>query len=243
MNYGAGRAIVTPAGVWGDVLADPTDTKRVFPVVGLRRSGFPRIDFEIVRMFQDGGATFIQAAHMSGAREAAWGSMSLISKPSERHPDGLCRQITVTSADRSQPDETMAKGHRDVSDLEETFRNKALVEEFTHRVLLDQKFDRLSSYLRKDAFVSHNARIGPDFDTLQAFFNAQMAPQKVFEYTELIEVVGKGNFVAVFCNLNFRDEPHNACDLYRLDAGKIVEHWDVAERVEAVPRPSNDKFS
>jgi predicted SnoaL-like aldol condensation-catalyzing enzyme len=225
------------------VLTDPTETKRVFPVVGLRRSGFPRIDFEIVRMFQDGSATFIQAAHMSGAREAAWGSMSLISKPSDRHPDGLCRQITVTSADRSQPDQTMSRGSRNACDLEHTFQNKALAEEFTRTVMLDRQYHRLSDYLCKRDFVSHNARIGPNFEAMQAFLDAQETSQKLFEYTELIEVVGKGNFVAVFCSLDFRGEPHNACDLYRLDAGRIVEHWDVAERVARVPRPSNDKFS
>lgn len=224
------------------MLADRGETSCVFPVVGLRRSGFPQIDFEIVRMFQDEDVTFIQAAHLSGAREAAWGSMSFVFKPGDKYPQGHCCQVTVISADRARPDRSMAAGSRVFCDYELNDANKALVTEFTRAVLIGKRIDRLSEFVSRDKFISYNERIGVGYNALEVFFRSQMVEPKVFDYTKFVQVIGKGNFVAVMTELIFRDEPYNACDLYRIEAGRIVEHWDTVERQEDVPRPSNDTY-
>ena len=44
-------------------------------------------------------------------------------------------------------------------------------------------------------------------------------------------LVGQGNFVATLCRARRDDTPCAQADLYRIEDGFIVEHWDAAEPI------------
>jgi predicted SnoaL-like aldol condensation-catalyzing enzyme len=62
------------------------------------------------------------------------------------------------------------------------------------------------------------------------------AAKHVFKITTLHKVLGQGNFVLMMSDGVFDGQPTAFYDLYRMDAGKQVEHWDV---LEAIP-PSSE---
>jgi predicted SnoaL-like aldol condensation-catalyzing enzyme len=43
--------------------------------------------------------------------------------------------------------------------------------------------------------------------------------------------VGQGNFVATLCRARWEDAPYAQADLFRIEDGLIVEHWDAAEPI------------
>ncbi|NNC90936.1 MAG: polyketide cyclase, partial [Acidimicrobiia bacterium] len=44
-------------------------------------------------------------------------------------------------------------------------------------------------------------------------------------------LVGQGNFVATLCRATWLDAEYAQVDIFRIDDGLIVEHWDNAEPV------------
>ena len=43
--------------------------------------------------------------------------------------------------------------------------------------------------------------------------------------------MGQGNFVATLCKASWKGQSLAQVDIFRLEAGKVVEHWDNAEPV------------
>ena len=52
------------------------------------------------------------------------------------------------------------------------------------------------------------------------------------KYTKVHKILGEGNFVLVVSEGNFGDKPSAYYDLYRIQNGKIAEHWDT---IQAIP--------
>lgn len=64
------------------------------------------------------------------------------------------------------------------------------------------------------------------------------------KYDRIHAVLGEGNFVLVVSEGEFAGKPVSFYDLFRVENGKIAEHWDVIE--EIIPRAEwkneNGKF-
>jgi predicted SnoaL-like aldol condensation-catalyzing enzyme len=56
-------------------------------------------------------------------------------------------------------------------------------------------------------------------------------PDRELNYDEIVLLVGQGNFVATLCRTRWIDAPYAQVDVFRLEGGLIVEHWDAAEPV------------
>jgi predicted SnoaL-like aldol condensation-catalyzing enzyme len=63
-------------------------------------------------------------------------------------------------------------------------------------------------------------------------------------YKSVHKILGEGDFALVVTEASFGDVPTGIYDLYRIENGKIAEHWDT---LEAIPprdewKNSNGKF-
>ena len=58
-----------------------------------------------------------------------------------------------------------------------------------------------------------------------------IADDRPLEYEEIALLVGQGNFVATLCRARWKDTPYAQADLFRIEDGLIVEHWDAAEPI------------
>lgn len=128
---------------------------------------------------------------------------------------------------------TMTDGPTEITDLERTADNKAHVEAFAQTVLLDGQFDRIAEFIDASpgAYLQHNPDIGDGLDGLSAGFAAFEESGRGIEYTAVHGIVAEGNFVFTMSEGTMGDTPTAFFDLFRLENGLIVEHWDTIETI------------
>lgn len=122
---------------------------------------------------------------------------------------------------------TQTDGETTVTDLDQTAQNKALVEDFITRVLIKGEQVDFTDYVNPQKYWQHNPQVADGLDGLGAFLQ-QLGEQNIaFYYTETPIVVAEGNFVFAASEGMFGETPTAYFDLFRLEEGRIVEHWDV----------------
>ena len=75
-------------------------------------------------------------------------------------------------------------------------------------------------------------------------FEAMAKAGIALKFDKLHRVVGKGNFVLSVSEGSFAGKPSCYYDLFRVESGKIVEHWDTIETIPAKAewKNQNGKF-
>jgi len=196
-------------------------------------SGPPNFNFEIVRTFQDATDMFIQTSHSPCDDQKQWVTMSLTRM---KNDGGTSVRHQVTSIVRAQnaSRNCVSGGMRDICDLDQTEANKKIVSEFVESILVKKQVERLGAFMPWGRFVGHNPLMGKGRRGFAEFIEAETSREKPMKYHGVEDLVGKGNFVAVFGNVSFRGKAYKAADLFRLDKGQILEHWDVAEQLDEI---------
>jgi predicted SnoaL-like aldol condensation-catalyzing enzyme len=59
---------------------------------------------------------------------------------------------------------------------------------------------------------------------------------------EVKRVVGEGNFILVHAKFSMGGADSVVYDLFRVENGKVAEHWDVIEAVPATAEHANTQF-
>ena len=108
---------------------------------------------------------------------------------------------------------------------------KQLVLDFYELFVNERDFDAAAKYLG-DPYVQHRADIRSDPDSLRAF-NAEMKTRLPLLHADVRRVFVDGDFVIL--HVHVIPEPGALgsahVDIFRVEAGKIVEHWDVDEPI------------
>jgi len=126
---------------------------------------------------------------------------------------------------------SMTEGPTEVVDLDQTEANRRLVTDFVEVVLTQGQFDRLGEFISADQYDQHNPGVADGLEGLGALAAGLQEAGLVFGYTDSPLVVAQGNFVMVGSEGVFgpSEAPGFALfyDLWRVEQGQIVEHWDV----------------
>lgn len=142
------------------------------------------------------------------------------------HWDNLIEQAPPNPSGHTQFD-----GPMEIEDLEQTSSNKALVQSFVQTILADGEMDKIGDFIEGDNYIQHNPGIADGLSGLGQALEA-MADQGIsMMYTKIHKVLGQGNFVLAISEGTFADAPTSFYDLFRVNNGKIVEHWDVMETI------------
>ncbi|WP_037293694.1 nuclear transport factor 2 family protein [Roseobacter sp. CCS2] len=137
---------------------------------------------------------------------------------------------------------TMTDGPTEVVDIDLTADNKALVEGFIADVLQGAAPDRITDYISPDLYLQHNPMVGDGLDGLGAALTAMAEAGQPMAYAETHIVVAEGNFVFAASEGTIGETPTAFFDLFRIDGGKIVEHWDTVSEIPAEMPHDNGKF-
>ena len=139
---------------------------------------------------------------------------------------------------------TMIDGATEIKDLDKTKENKELVEKFVIGFLVNGDMTAVDKYLDSTSYVQHNPGIADNIEGLQQAVKYFMDNKISFKYDKLHMIFGEGNFVLTASEGEIGGVHSSFYDLFRVENGKIVEHWDT---IEAIPsketwKNTNGKF-
>ncbi|HHI70312.1 MAG TPA: hypothetical protein ENJ91_04870 [Rhodobacteraceae bacterium] len=153
------------------------------------------------------------------------------------HWDNLTAKTPANPSGHSQTD-----GETRISDLDKTKENKALVQDFVDTILIRGDMARLGDFFDGNAYVQHNSQIGDGLDGLGAALTAMAKQGITMKYDRIHQVIGEGNFVFTMSEGQFAGAPTAFFDLFRVENGKIAEHWDVISEIPSKMAHQNGKF-
>ncbi|MEM1428349.1 MAG: nuclear transport factor 2 family protein [Pseudomonadota bacterium] len=187
----------------------------------------PVREFTVVRALQDGRYVFLQVHQSLNGGEVEWLTTDFFdTDPAGKiveHWDVIAPVKAVNASGRTQID-----GPADITDLDRTEENRALVTAYIERCLVGRDLAAIPEFLSAENFHEHSADGTDGRDAFMAFFGAADCPLR---YQECFLAVAEGNFVATLNRATWHGEDLCLVDLYRVEGGKIVEHWDNAEPV------------
>ena len=190
----------------------------------------PEREIEIVRGFEDGRHVFLHVVQKLNGGESRWVTADIFDTNDEgklvEHWDIIGEWVDETVSGRSQVD-----GPTEVTDLDKTDDNKALVTAFVNDVLENGEFDKVTDYVSTETYLQHNPQVGDGLEGLAAFVGSLAEQGLSMVYEKVHKVIGRGNFVATLSKVDFAGTPMAVIDLFRVEDGRIVEHWDVMEEI------------
>lgn len=139
---------------------------------------------------------------------------------------------------------TMTDGPTVATDLHKTAANKKIVRSFVEDILVNGRMEKLAAYFDGDNYIQHNSQIGDKLSGLGAALEAMAKQGVTMKYDHIHKVLGEGNFVLVASEGTLAGQHTAFFDLFRVENGKIAEHWDTIEPIPAKAqwKNSNGKF-
>ena len=196
----------------------------------------PSRDIQIVRGLEDGQYVFIHAYQNINNGEAQWVTTDFFDTDEN---DKILEHWDVIApfAEQTPSGHTSTDGATEITDLDKTEENKELVRNLIQDGLIKGgNPENLSKYISSEKYIQHNKDVA---DGLEHFQKLASMPNPPLTYQEIVLMVGQGNFVATLCKANWNDgkvdQDYAQVDIFRIEDGKVVEHWDNVE-----PVPEND---
>lgn len=195
-----------------------------------------------IRAFEDGDKVFLQTVYnFAGAGEQVafdifrFDENGLIAE----HWDNLAAKADPNPSGRTQID-----GTKELQDLDKTEDNRELVKNFLYDVMQGKRPEKTADYFNGDIYIQHNTGIADGLSGLGAALSALAEQGIQMIYTTTHQVLAQGNFVLAVSEGTFGGAPTSYYDLWRVENGKIAEHWDVMETIadESTWQNQNGKF-
>lgn len=187
-------------------------------------------DIQVVRSFQDGNYVFVHVFQDINNGEAKWVTADIFDTDEN---DKIIEHWDIIQAyeEKTVSGRTMVDGPTEIEDLDKTQENKALIQNFFDDVLIGGNFKKVTDYISTEQYDQHNPSVG---DGLEGFGKhvQEMAEKGITSsYEKLHIIIGQGNFVATLSHTKVAGEDWAFIDLFRIKNGKIVEHWDIQEKI------------
>ena len=193
-----------------------------------------------VRVFEDGDFVFAHTEYNFFGPKIGFDVFRFEEGRIVEHWDNL----QETPAQPNPSGRTMTDGTTTVTDLDRTESNKKLVHAFVDDILVNGRMERLAGYYDGDAYLQHNPGVADGLSGLGAALAAMEKAGISMKYDRVHKVLGEGNFVLVISEGQFGGQHVAFYDLFRVQAGKVAEHWDTIEPIppRAEWKNGNGKF-
>jgi len=186
-----------------------------------------------VRAFQDNDFVFAQSEYEFFGPKVGYDVFRFENGKIVEHWDGLAEKKPANPSGHTQFD-----GDTQIIDLDKTEENRILVKSFIKDILIDGKVARITDYISTTKYIQHNPDIADGLDGLGNALNAMAKAGLKMVYSRNHKVLAEGNFVLSMSEGTFAGKHVAFYDLFRIENGKIVEHWDAIEAI-----PAQDKWA
>lgn len=184
---------------------------------------------ENVRAYEDGDKVFLQTVYnFAGAGEQVafdifrFDENGLIAE----HWDNLAAKADPNPSGRTQID-----NYAEIKDLDKTEANREVVKNFLHDVMMGKAPEKTPDYFEGGKYIQHNTGIADGLDGLGAALEALGKQGIQMIYDKIHQVLAQGDMVLAVSEGTFGGAPTSYYDLWRVENGKIAEHWDVMETI------------
>lgn len=183
--------------------------------------------------------------HNSYANAVAFGGDNLVAFDVFRVENGMVAEHwdNITAKQSPNPSgNTQTDGPTDITDQDLTAENKTMITDFVNTILVNGDMARLGSFFDGDNYIQHNSQIGNGLSGLGAALSALAEQGITMKYDTVHQVIAEGNFVFTMSEGSFDGTPTAFFDLFRVQDGKIAEHWDVMSDIPTEMAHENGKF-
>jgi predicted SnoaL-like aldol condensation-catalyzing enzyme len=193
----------------------------------------------IVRLFEEGDFVFAHVEYHLPQPRIGFDIFRFEEGLIVEHWDNL--QDTVP---RTPSGHTMIDGPTEVQDRDQTAATKKLAAGIVDDILVNGRMETLAGYYDGDHYIQHNPEI-PDLVSGLGRTLGEWAGRGIFmKYDTIHRVLGEGNFALIVSEGHLAGRHSAFYDLFRVENGKIAEHWDT---IEAIPpatewKNANGKF-
>lgn len=193
----------------------------------------------VVRAFQDGDYAVTHTEYDFFGPKIGFDIFRFENGLIVEHWDNLQEVATSTASGRSQTD-----GATQVRDHARTDANKQLVAGLVQDVLMGANPAQITEYISTTQYMQHNPAVPDGLAPLGEALEVMAKAGTPMVYTKNHMILGEGNFVLAVSEGQFLGKHVAFYDLFRIESGKVVEHWDTIEEIPAREqwKNSNGKF-
>lgn len=179
-----------------------------------------------IRVFQDGDYVFAHTDYDFFGPKIGFDIFRFENGRIVEHWDNLQEKAGPNSSGHS-----MIDGPSEATDLGKTAANKKLVASFVDDILVHGRMNKLAGYFDGDHYIQHNPQIADGLSGLGAALQAMAKAGVTMKYDHVHKVLGEGNFVLTVSEGTLAGKSTAFYDLFRVQDGKIAEHWDAIQTI------------
>lgn len=131
---------------------------------------------------------------------------------------------------------TQTDGPAEPDRWQDTDRAKAVVRDYYETVHVGGQHDRIGDYMAEDLQIRHEPGVR---DGVAAFRQdlAMLIQSRTID--DVVLLAGQGDLVFIAARGTHEGEPCAYIDLYRVEAGKLVEHWGFPQAIPLLEHSEN----
>lgn len=204
---------------------------------------FDNLQINVVRILKDDNLVVLHSEYMTnGESRVAFDIFRFENGLAVEHWDNIQDAEPVNSSGH-----TMLDGPVEVMDLDQTGGNRMLVNDFINQVMIEGNYDRMPEFLKEDQhYIQHNPMMSDSLSGMLDMMDTLSQQGFSFNYEQLHQTVAMGDFVLTVSEGKYglESEPAAFYDLFRVEDGKLAEHWDVIEVIppDELWQNQNGKF-
>lgn len=185
-------------------------------------------DIRVIRCIEDGQYVFAHVYQDINKGEAKWITTDLFDTDSN---DKMIEHWDVIAAyvepEKSVSGNDPVLGEFTITDHDKTEENKVTVRNFLTEVFQNGRHEALEKYISSEQYVQHDAAMENGIQAVR-----DLLAKEDFCYDFIFKIIGEGDHVVAFSKATHQGQELAVFDIWRLENGKLVEHWD---NIEPIP--------